>query len=158
MSLTITPDAAQLLAQVVEGNLAAAAQEIEKLSLSGAAIIDRPLVENMVVDQGCFNAFDLLEYALAGKSVQALRILRYLQQEGAEPLMILGAFTHELRTLTKLAKHHRQGASVASLMTQFHIRFNRQEAVRAFLTRHTEKSCWALMLRAGEIDRQVKGA
>lgn len=156
--MQLSPDAAQLLAHYVEGNLQAASQEIEKLSILGESKIDRSMVETFVSDQGCFNAFDLVDHSLAGNSPQVLRILRYLQQEGSEPLMILGAFMHELRTLCKLAKELAKGSSIPALMNQYRVRISRQNQVASFLKRNTEQNCYDLVLKAGEIDRIVKGA
>lgn len=157
-NLRLTPDAAQLLAHFVEGNLTAAAQEIEKLSLLDLASVDRPTLEAMVVDQGCFTAFDLVDQAVAGNGAQVLRILHYLQKEGAEPLMILGAFTFELRTLAKLAKELKKGTALAALFAQYRVRMGKQAGVREFFRRGSEKALFGIFLKAGEIDRMVKGA
>ncbi len=157
MELQLTKDAAQLLAHYAEGNLHAVAQEIEKLSLSGHPIIDRQVVASLVVDQGCFNAFDLVDQAVAGQSAQVLRILRYLKNEGAEPMLILGAFMHELRTLVKLAKELAKGANLSTLYSQYRIRISKQNGIREFLKRNNIDSCLNLILLASEIDYLVKG-
>jgi len=157
-SFNIQSDAAQLLAHYVEGNLQAAAQEITKLSLLDIPSIDRQTLEAMIVDQACFNAFDLVEQALAGKGAQVLRILQYLQKEGSEPLQVLGAFTYELRNIAKIAKELKQGGNLNSLFSQYRIRLNKQGPIRDFLKRSADQDLHHLFLRAGEIDRIVKGA
>jgi DNA polymerase-3 subunit delta len=157
-NLRLTPDAAQLLAHSVEGNLQAAAQEIEKLSLLDLPSLDRATLETFIVDQGCFSAFDLVDQAVAGNGSQVLRILQYLQREGAEPLMILGAFTFELRTLVKLAKELKKGASLNALFSQYRVRMSKQPGIREFFKRGSEELLWSIFLKAGEIDRLVKGA
>jgi DNA polymerase III subunit delta len=155
--LLIAPDAAQLLAEYTEGNLQAAAQEIEKLSLSGYDKIDRQIIDSFVSDQGCFNAFDLVDQALSGNSSQVLRILHYLQHEGSEPLMILGAYMHELRTITKIAKELDAGAALVNLFAQYRTRPTKQNAIREFLKRNKTKDCLNLILQASEIDYLAKG-
>lgn len=156
--LQLTPEAAQLLAHAVEGNLQAASQELEKLSLLGESCLGRQTVETYVADQGCFSAFDLVDQALLGNAPQVLRILRYLQQEGSEPLMILGALMHELRTLTKLAKELKKGLPMSALFNQFHVRISRQNPVSAFLKRNTHENCYNFIVKAAEVDRILKGA
>lgn len=154
----LTPEAAQLLAHSVQGNLQAAAQEIEKLSLLGLPTVDRSTIEDLIVDQGCFSAFELVDQALAGNASQVLRILQYLQKEGSEPLLILGAFTFELRTVAKLANELQKGGNLSTLFTHYRIRLTKQDALRAFFRRHGESSLFNLFLKAGEIDRIAKGA
>jgi DNA polymerase-3 subunit delta len=158
LGLHLLPEAAQLLAEAVEGNLQAASQELEKLSLLDLPTINRQTIENQVVDLGCFTAFDLVDQALIGNGPQVLRILRYLQNEGSEPLLILGALTYELRTLAKLAKDFRRGHSLPALFAQYRVRLSKQNGIRAFLERGTDQNLFNLFLKAGEIDRLVKGA
>ncbi len=158
-NLRLTPDAVQRLAHLVEGNLTAAAQELEKLSLLDLPSVDRATLETLLVDQGCFNAFDLVDHALAGNGGQVLRILHYLQKEGAEPLMILGAFTYELRTLVKLAKELKQGVALTALFAQYRVRMGKQAGIREFFRRGSSaETLFSLFLKAGEIDRIAKGA
>jgi len=157
-NLRLTPDAALALAHAVEGKLQAAAQEIEKLSLLDMPSVDRATLEEFVIDQGCFSAFDLVDQAVAGNGAQILRILNYLQKEGAEPLMILGAFTFELRTLAKLAKEIKRGLSLPTLFTQYRVRPGKQAGIREFFRRGSEQNLLSIFLQAGEIDRLVKGA
>lgn len=154
----LTPGAAQMLAHHTEGNLQAAAQEIEKLSLLGSNTIDQKTVESFVIDQGCFTAFDLVDQALAGNAQQVLRILHYLKSEGSEPLLILGAFTFELRTIAKIVKDLKKGSSLSTLFSQYRVRPSKQATIRDYLKRCTDHGLFALFLKAGEIDRLVKGA
>lgn len=156
--LDLTPEAAQLLAHYVEGNLQAAAQELEKLSLLDTATIDHKTIESLVIDQGCFSAFDLVDQAFAGNSSQVLRILHYLQNEGSDPLMVLGAFTFELRTAAKIARELKKGGALPVLFSQYRIRLNKQSGLRDFLKRNSEQHLFKLFLKAGEVDRLAKGA
>ena len=156
--LQLLPDAAQLLALYVEGNCHAAAQEIEKLSLLDQPIIDSQTVKNFVVDQGCFTTFDLVENSLAQNAKQTLRILEYLRKEGTEPLVILGTYLYELRTITKLAKEFKTGASLATLFQKYYVRAHRQNITREFLKRCTYDQCLDLLSQAATIDRVAKGA
>lgn len=158
-NLDLSTEAAEYLAYAVEGNLSAAAQEIEKLSLYGVNKIERTLIETLVVDQGCFTAFDLSKQAFSGDLAQSIRILRYLKNEGTEPPMILGALAYELRLITKLITALEAGSSLPHLFKQQRIHLSRQETIRAFL-RHkpTSHYCQQLLLQASYLDRIIKGA
>ena len=80
--LTADSDALQLLADRVEGNLLAAAQEIEKLLLQTSAThLDVQTIMAAVADSSRYNVFDLKEACLAVNSRRALKILAQLQAE-----------------------------------------------------------------------------
>jgi DNA polymerase-3 subunit delta len=159
IGLQFTPDAAKRLAEHVEGNLLAAAQEIEKLSLlQTAKAIDAQTIENTVTDNARFDIFHLVDCALSGNSKRCLRMLDALKAEDAEPILILWALTRELRTLAELAKQTRKGSSLATLFSQFRIWEKRQPAVRRFLQHHTQQHCWTLLSQSARIDKLLKGA
>ncbi len=157
MSLTL--DAAKLLAELVEGNLLAAAQEVEKLSLlQMSGTIDHTVVEKAVSDNARFDIFGLVECALSGNSNRVLRMLSTLREDETEPLLILWALTREIRTLAAISKQQKQGVALGALFSKYRIWEKRQPSARRFLQHHTEKSCWELLTLAALIDRQIKGA
>ena len=68
-SLSATPDAAALLAERVEGNLLAAAQEVDKLAVLRAgdsSRIDAAAMESLVADSARYDAFKLTDAAFVG--------------------------------------------------------------------------------------------
>ena len=157
--LTLTKSAAELLAARVEGNLLAAAQELEKLALLQIGnTLDHHAIEDAVTDNARFDIFNLVDSALMGNSKRCLRILQNLSEEDIEPTIILWALTRELRTLSEIIKQVAQKNSLSNLFNQFRIWEKRQPLVRAFLQRHTQQTCWALLLQAATIDRIIKGA
>lgn len=155
----MTKDAADLLAAHVEGNLLAAAQEIEKLSLlQSTAAIDKETIENFLADNARFDIFHLVESALLGNNKRCLRILDHLKAEDTEPPIVLWALTRELRMLADMAKQTKQGVALASLFSQFRIWEKRQSGVRHFLQRHSQENCWDFLSQAAKIDRIIKGS
>jgi len=111
--LSADNEAAALLAERVEGNLLAAAQEIEKLKLhdhSGRLTVES--VQAAVADSARFDLFGLIDSALQGDAAHALRTLYGLRSEGVDSVVILWALARELRTLAALAAAQAQGASV----------------------------------------------
>lgn len=159
--LNLTPDAAKLLADLVEGNLLAAAQEIEKLSLfqsDANKTIDASAIAKIITDNARFDIFSLVECAVSGNSSRSLRIIDNLQAEGTEPVLILWALSREVRTMAELARQSKQGVPLGSLFSQFRIWEKRQAGVRRFLQQHNQQSCWKLLLESAKIDRIIKGA
>jgi DNA polymerase-3 subunit delta len=163
-ALTLTPDAAKLIADQVEGNLLAAAQEIEKLVLLQSGTQDAPItldaaaIAKIISDNARFDIFSLVECALAGNGSRSLRILDNLQAEGVEPVLVLWALAREVRTLAELARQTRQGVQLGVLFSQFRIWEKRQPGVRRFLQQNTQRGCWKLLLESAKIDRIIKGA
>jgi DNA polymerase-3 subunit delta len=156
---TLTKEAANWLAILVEGNLLAAACEIEKLSLlKPGETLDHETIENAVTDHARFDIFTLVDSMLSGNSKRCLRILENLAAEGTEPALILWALTREVRLLAEIAKQKSRGESLSSLFSKFRIWEKRQGPVRAFLQRHTEQDCWMMLKKTAEIDRVIKGA
>lgn len=159
INLTLSKRFAEELALLVEGNLLAAVQEIEKLSLlqiNGS--FDFQTIDTLVTDNTRFDIFNLVDSALAGMSEKCLRILKNLCATQTEPTLILWALTRELRQQAAIKNQLKSGVSLNQLFTQFRIWEKRQPMVRAFLQRHDVQMIWACLVKAAKIDRMIKGA
>ena len=158
-NLTLSNQAANWLAGQVEGNLLAAAREIEKLCLLNSdETLDQDALETMVMNHAHFDIFNLVDSVLAGNNKRSLSILRNLFTEDTEPTLILWALTRELRTMQEIHRQTKQGVNLATLFGQFRIFEKRQASVRAFLKRVAGTSIFEWLLHAAKIDRIIKGA
>ena len=107
-NLRLEPDAAQLIAARAEGNLLAAAQEIDKLvMLAKDGHIDIETVRQAVGDNARYDVFDLAVAASRGQAARALLVLDGLKSEGIEPPLILWALSRELRGLWQAVQRER---------------------------------------------------
>lgn len=157
--LLLTNEAAARLAHQVEGNLLAAAAEIEKLCLlQPKGILDADALENIIANHAHFDIFNLVDSVLAGNGKRSLHILQNLFAEDTEPTLINWALTRELNTMAELGKALQQGNALSGLFGQFRIWEKRQPTVRAFLKRCTPAHCWDFLLQTAAIDRIIKGA
>ncbi|SEQ23091.1 DNA polymerase III, delta subunit [Ectothiorhodospira magna] len=112
-----TAGAARLLAERVEGNLLAAAQEIDKLVLlQGTGAVDEVGVLAAVTDSARFNVYDLTAAALAGEAGRAVRILSGLRAEGIAPVLVAWTLTREIRTLNRLSEQVTAGATLQGVL------------------------------------------
>lgn len=108
LHVEMQPDAAQLIALRVEGNLLAAKQELDKLALlCDGGVITQELVLQSVGDNARYDVFQLAQAAAAGDADRALRILLGLKNEGTEPTLILWALVRELRGLMQARERTR---------------------------------------------------
>lgn len=156
--LQMNADAAQLLADYVEGNLIAAAQTIEKIYLlKPEKSIDCELVQTILADESRFTIFDFIESFIAGDQTRALSILENLKADGTEPILILWGITREIRLLAQLAEQIKQGQSYDTLFQKYRIFSRRQGAVKRFLKTFSLEDCWRFLTHAAQIDQVIKG-
>ncbi|MGB7756257.1 MAG: DNA polymerase III subunit delta [Salinisphaera sp.] len=102
--LALTREAAQLLATQNEGNLLAAAQEINRLALLYPdATVDHAEVAEAASDHARFDIFDLPAKALDGDAAGAVKSLYRLRAEGVDAVPITWALVNDLRTLYQAA-------------------------------------------------------
>ncbi|MFT3929637.1 MAG: DNA polymerase III subunit delta [Spongiibacteraceae bacterium] len=152
-------DAVQILAERVQGNLLACAQEIEKLLLyTDAKVIDANIVNATVADNARFDIFNLADQALLGNATQALRALAGLRGEGEEPPVILWALMKELRTLHKCAEAIEQGQSIDRALDAGGVWDKRKPFTRAAVQRLSRKRIENLLRLSQRIDSAVKGS
>lgn len=155
-----TPDALELLSARVEGNLLAAAQEIEKLKLfSSSGTLELDTVQQVVADSARFDVFNLSDAMLLGKPQQALRILQGLKGEGVEAPVVLWALTRELRTLASMAQDTARGIPLEKVFSSQRppVWDKRKPVMKGALERHPA-SAWERWLgEAQTVDEQIKG-
>ncbi len=152
-----TAGAVQLLAERVEGNLLAAAQEIDKLALRVAGEVDEAAVAAAVADSARYDVFGLVDSALAGEAARALRMLDGLRGEGVEPVLVLWALAREIRSLAGMAEAVAGGEAPAAVLRRFRVWQSRQGPVGAALGRFRPPAWQALLARCALIDRVIKG-
>ena len=172
-------DAAELLAERVEGNLLAAAQEVDKLALligtaPGAAndsqaaarkipgaiaagAIDAAEMDRLVADSSRFDAFKLIDAALAGEAARALRMLRSLRAEGEAVPGLMGPIVGPVLTLAALAQVKASGGNLAAAMQAQRIWDSKQAQYKRALEHHDAARWEQFAIECGRIDRISKG-
>ena len=154
--LSATPEAVELLALRSEGNLLAAAQEVEKLALlfDKGARLDAEQVAAAVADSARYTVFDLSDAVLRGQLGRCVRILRGLQDESEEPVLALWALARDLRVATGLA----EGAPAQELFKQEKVFGKVQQAALQRLAQQAPAAALReLLQQAARIDRIIKG-
>ena len=126
LQLSIDDAAIQLLCYCYEGNLLALAQALERLSLLWPdGKLTLPRVEEAVNDAAHFTPFHWVDALLAGKSKRALHILRQLQKEDSEVVILLRTLQRDLLTLLQLQRQQAK-QPLRTLMDQQRIWQNRR--------------------------------
>ncbi|AJO80842.1 DNA polymerase III subunit delta [Pseudomonas sp. MRSN 12121] len=158
--LSANQDAVDLIAARVEGNLLAAAQEIEKLKLMAeGGQITAETVQAAVADSARFDVFGLVDAVLNGEAAHALRMLEGLRGEGVEPPVILWALSRELRALANMSLQYSQGTPLDKVFSQARppVWDKRKPLMSKALQRYSAPRWAQLLLDAQRIDVQIKG-
>lgn len=153
LHLTLAHDAAELLAERVEGNLMAAAQELDKLALLLAknSNVDRQTIGKAVADSARFSAFNAFDHAIDGDAQSACRALRHLQEEGNEPAAIIAPLAYQLRNLSQL-KHFEAKNKLADGLKSLRINKKRQSATSALVSKLSSAQLSQYVRLAAEAD------
>ncbi|TKA90707.1 DNA polymerase III subunit delta [Halopseudomonas bauzanensis] len=158
--LHATPEALDLLSARVEGNLLAAAQEIEKLKLfCDSGQLDLQTVQQVVADSARFDVFNLTDALLQGEPQHGLRILHGLKGEGVEAPVVLWAVSRELRSLHNMAHDLARGIPQDKVFASQRppVWDKRKPLLARALQRHPV-TAWERLLRlAQQADEQIKG-
>lgn len=157
--LNPAPEAVTLLAERIEGNLLAAAQEIEKLVL---LIDDRELTAQAVLaavgDSARYSIYDFVDAALIGQPERVARILNGLRDEGVEPVLANWALHQEVRRLAALAFARSRGQSLEAALSELKVWEKRKPLLRQALRRLSLAGCQRLLRACAQTDRTIKGA
>ncbi len=155
----IDAQSAQFLAERTEGNLLAADQELEKLSIrfSDRQEIDFDTVESSVGESARYSHFLLVDACLAGKTRRALKILRSLETEGYATTQLRWAAQVALEQLDRLKQAQRSGALNDRTWQELRIWRNKQRLYQMAMSRLTTAQIERLLQSCATLDRLGKG-
>lgn len=147
------------LCERVEGNLLAAAQEIDKLALLvGAASLTEASILAAVGDSARYNIYALVDAALLGEPLRVWRMLDGLRAEGVEPVLINWALHREVRILVALAFARQQRQAPEAIFSLYKVWEKRKPLLQKALQRSNLEQCCQLLHACAAIDRSIKGA
>ena len=149
-------DAIARLAQRVEGNLLAAAQEIDKLALltrGEPGMLDLERMDALVADSARFDVFRLVDAALNGQPAQVARVVAGLQAEGEAIPALMGMVVKELTTVAALSRARNFAAECKAQR----IWDSKQAVYKRALGRHHPDRWQQFLIEPGRVDRVSKG-
>jgi DNA polymerase-3 subunit delta len=151
---TLEPEVADLLAARTEGNLLAAAQEIDLLMLLvDDATITLAHALAAVSDSARYDVYKVVDSALEGDIPRAVRMLRGVRDEGSDAIVIGWSAGRELRILNKAAT----ARNVDAVFSAERVWSSRQPLLRRALQRQTPARLEALLRESVRIDQVIKG-
>jgi DNA polymerase III subunit delta len=150
--------AIQVLSDRVEGNLLAAAQEIDKLALLAPnSKIEADDMNRFVADSSRFDVFRLLETALSGDAPRVAKILSALKAEGEQVPGLMPMVAMDILKICQLARVQATGGNVMNAMREARIWDSKQALYKRAMDRH-KAGRWEIFVgECGKIDRVAKG-
>ncbi|TVZ40803.1 DNA polymerase III delta subunit [Alteromonadaceae bacterium 2753L.S.0a.02] len=157
--LNADSDAIDILCAKTEGNLLAAAQEVEKLKLlTDEPLIDAQLMANAVMDSARYDTFGMVDKAIFGDSRAAAESLQGLRAEGTEALAILWALNRDLVALTNLKESLQAGESFDFAAKRNGVWDKRKPLFKQALQRLKLPQLHDLLRKTALADRVAKGS
>ncbi|WP_222564959.1 DNA polymerase III subunit delta [Novilysobacter antarcticus] len=151
-------DAVQRLVERIDGNLLAAAQEIDKLALlADGGSLDLARMESLVADAARYDVFRLIDAAMNGQSLQVSRMLAGLRAEGEAVPALLGMVVVELQRTAALSRIKARGGNLSAEFKAQRIWDSKQPMYHRALERHPPARWDAFVSRIGAVDRMAKG-
>ena len=156
--LHIETEGLRILASRNEGNLLAAAQEIEKLYvLYGAVNLSSQQISEAVADSSRYDVFKLMDSVLGGSVGRILKVLSGLRSEGVATPIVLWALTREARALIKMKLALSQGQNREVVFKNNQIWDKRKQRVSNALSRLSDSDLNNILVLSAKADRQIKG-
>jgi DNA polymerase-3 subunit delta len=152
------PDAIAMLADLVEGNLLAAQQEIDKLVLlKPGGRVSADDVTCAVANSSRFDAFRLVECVLQGQLGESLRVATGLRRTNVAIQAVSGALYRELTLTDSVRSAVQSGENESSVFGKLRIWPARQAPMRQAVRRLSEFDFGESFRALALIDRQSKG-
>ena len=156
--LRIETEGLRILASRIEGNLLAAAQEIEKLYvLYGTANLSSRQISEAVADSSRYDVFKLMDSVLAGSVGRILKVLSGLRSEGVATPIVLWALTREARLLIKMKLALSQGQNREVVFKNNQIWDKRKQLISNALSQLSDNDLNNILVLSAKADRQIKG-
>jgi len=158
-NLEAEDEAVRCLCQMVEGNLLAAAQEIDLLRLLYQdQVVTLEIVENLIANHARHDAFMLIDACLLGHQDRAMRMLYNMRRTGSLPILILWVMVREARLICRIYdESERQRVSPRSLYQRFGIWSARQKVVASAMNRLDRLQWERVLAQLCFADHRLKG-
>lgn len=154
--MTIDMDAVTLLANFTEGNVSIATQTLEKIRLLDEKHITVLLINNLIEYDNHYTVFDLGDALVMCDLARMLKILKNLQEENVEPVLILWSLTREIRILIDCLMQQTKNNDLQTIFKKHRVLTKKQEIIQRHLKQHSLAICYLWLQHAFLIDQKIK--
>jgi DNA polymerase-3 subunit delta len=152
------PEAVELLAELVEGNLLAAQQEIDKLLLlDQGSRVTADAISRAVANSARFDSFRLVECTLQGRLAECLRVASGLHRTNIPIQAVTGSLYRELLLTDTARSAISAGENESSVFRKLQVWPARQNPMKQAMHRLSDHDLGESFRALSLIDRQSKG-
>ena len=144
---------AEYIASRVEGNMLAAAQEIEKMALLALGDDNGDSSKAWVSSQTKYNVFDLVDTILSGQRSKVIKILGQLQRESFAPNLVLWGLAELVRAVIYTSTQKRGQSK--SVQNAFY--YNKRSQLGVHANKFNSEQLYTLLMKCGQVDQMIKG-
>ncbi len=132
--------------------------EIEKLSTAAlpGKLITSELIESLVPNSREVSNFDLTDHLMAGRAGNAIRVLKKILDDGAEPLALLGLISYNYRRLLMAKEMMANGAERSEIASAVKLYGSRQDEFLAAARRADTEKLVNIIRRIAKTDLAIK--
>lgn len=157
LSLRADNRVVDFFADYFEGNLLAAKQELQKLTLLFPdGNVDIEQIDKILVEQSRYNVFQLADVILAGDAQKTVKLLNRLEAEGIEPNIVMWSLIREWQTLTTLLGAQIQNQPLDKLWGKLRIWQNRKGLYLGALNRLGKEQLDQIQQKLSSLDIALK--
>ncbi len=163
----LLPDAqcVELLTHYFEGNLLAAAQEIDLLAMktlsAGDSVPDAAeqltALRASVSDNSRFSVFSYLDACLTGDWQRTCRILDVLKKEKDQSVFLIVMLSREVRRLVQMTAALSAGENKGRLFKQYRVWGADQKKIDSAIRRHSGERWQGILQQTAKLDKIAKG-
>ena len=144
---------AEYIASRVEGNMLAAAQEIEKMALLRLSENNDRDNPGWVANQSKYTVFDLVDTILASRREKVVKILSQLQQEAFAPNLVLWALAELVRAMLYASSQRK--AKTKKVQNAFY--FTKKDRLTSCSHKFSMDQLYTLLSKCARADAAIKG-
>jgi len=146
------------LSWYLAGNLLAAAQEVDKLTLlCSDGNVDLETARASLADSARYDVYALTDACLGAEPERVLRVLAALRAEGVEPALVLWALAREVHGMQQVSADLAAGKPQGQVFKARRIWSQRAPRVAAAMRRLGPRHWAALVARLARLDRVMRG-
>lgn len=158
LQVQLDNDAIGVLIERCEGNLLAAHQDLQMLSLLAEGnVITGDNIRDYVGENARYSTFELGDACLSGQAERALRMLASIEAEGTYPLPIVNQLLRECQSLAKWSEDMAKGTPMAEIFKANRVWPKKQKILQVALSKGSVKKWYAMIQRLTMIDKGIKG-
>ncbi len=158
MELNFTPSAERQLIDLVGGDLWVMQGELEKLALyADGETVDREIVQLLVANSREANIFRTVDMVLGGRTSNALRLIKQMQESGADAGYIIAMLARQLRLMLLAKDLVGQGVPGSEMARRLGLRAEfAVKRVQEQSRRHSKEKIVAMYVSLLEADLAIK--